>query len=1256
MKKLSATQVNAWRLSPDRIGCRSLLALVSALAMLTWTFSAHAQVLATAQLNIERRGHTATLLDDGKVLIVGGDNYSGMIGQSELFDPASQSVSLSAASIAARTDHTATKLLDGRVIIVGGQGQNGSLTSTEIYNPLTSSLTAGPSLTTPRSGHTATVLADGKILIAGGDASGSAEIYDPVTQNFSLVTGSMQSARKFHSAILTSSGQVLIVGGVNAQNSMLNTAEVYDASSQSFYTPPTDMQTQRALATLKLLPDGKVQIIGGDAELSMEVFDPVTGIFNAKALLPPNANLLGATLSTQSRAALFSPSILQDPLLQGVLTPDASALLDRADHSITELPAYNQTLVTGGINSAGQILKSTHLVKSSSASVTTDKTDYPPGEIVTITGNGFQPNEQVQLSLHEFPEEYPDITFSALANQQGNFVATDFAPQVIDLDRTFTLTAIGQSSGRTAQTAFTDGNLQAVTLNPLSVTVTAGNNASYTANLTMGGNTTACTVTLSVTTALPSGAVATFSSPNPTTVTNINFSRNLTITSTLATPPGTYSFTVQALRGSNCQGSGNPTTSGTLVVQPAPVAPTTLTVQPATTTFGGTTTLAATLTKTSDSSTVSNKTVSFTLNGSSVGNAVTNANGVATLSNVSLSGINAGSYPNGVVTSFAGDSGFAASTGSASLTVGKAATVTTVSCGAGPFIYNGGPHTPCTASVSGPGLNEPLTVSYINNVNAGAATASASYSESANYLGSSDSKNFTIQTASSSTTVTCPANVTFTGSAIEPCTATVSGIGGLSQPVTVIYSNNINAGTATASATFAGDANHDGSSDSKTFEITKAATVTMVTCGAGPFTYNGSPHTPCTAKVTGPGGLDQALTVNYTNNVNAGTASASAAYAETANYLGSSDSKTFIIDKAASTTTVTCPASVIYNGVAQTPCSATVTGIGGLSQALTVTYTNNINAGTATASATFAGDANHNGSSDSKSFNIEKAASITVVTCPASVVYNGGAQTPCTAAVSGVGSLNQALTVNYSDNINAGTATASATFAGDANHNGSSDSKSFTIEKASSTTVVTFEPGPYMYRGTAFTASATVTGVGGLNQTLPVVYTGNCTQVTVADGCSATASFTGDTNHHGSNDSKSITITTAFALNGFFSPIGGSVETGNGGSYADPVRSFKLGSTIPVKFGASWLNGGSALITGIHTLQAMKYSNSTDYDPPIDATPTDAATDGNQFRLSSTDWHFNLSTKNPKFTAGTWLLVATLQDGSKHTVWISIKK
>ena len=60
------------------------------------------------------------------------------------------------------------------------------------------------------------------------------------------------------------------------------------------------------------------------------------------------------------------------------------------------------------------------------------------------------------MALHERPDAYPDFAFTAPADNQGNFTFMQFAPQSIDIGRTFTLTAIGQSSGFSAQTAFTD--------------------------------------------------------------------------------------------------------------------------------------------------------------------------------------------------------------------------------------------------------------------------------------------------------------------------------------------------------------------------------------------------------------------------------------------------------------------------------------------------------------------------------------------------------------------------------------------------------------------------------------------------------------------------------------------------------------------------------------------------------------------------------------------------------------------------------
>ena len=92
-----------------------------------------------------------------------------------------------------------------------------------------------------------------------------------------------------------------------------------------------------------------------------------------------------------------------------------------------------------------------------------------------------------------------------------------------------------------------------------------------------------------------------------------------------------------------------------------------------------------------------------------------------------------------------------------------------------------------------------------------------------------------------------------------------------------------------------------------------------------------------------------------------------------------------------------------------------------------------------------------------------------------------------------------------------------------------------------------------------------------------------------------------------------------------------------------------------MKFTASC--DASPVGAGVHSLQATKYSNAVDSDPVIDATPTDAATTGNQFRITDAttgEWHFNLNTK--PLSVGTWKLVATMSDGSIHEVWITIKK
>src|SRR5438876_3350203 len=96
------------------------------------------------------------------------------------------------------------------------------------------------------------------------------------------------------------------------------------------------------------------------------------------------------------------------------------------------------------------------MAMAQSATVMTDKADYAPGTIVTITGSGWQPGETVTLSFVESPliDTHPDLYATADAN--GNIFNNQFSPDVHDISITFSLTASGGTSGLQAQTTFTD--------------------------------------------------------------------------------------------------------------------------------------------------------------------------------------------------------------------------------------------------------------------------------------------------------------------------------------------------------------------------------------------------------------------------------------------------------------------------------------------------------------------------------------------------------------------------------------------------------------------------------------------------------------------------------------------------------------------------------------------------------------------------------------------------------------------------------
>ncbi len=291
----------------------------------------------------QHRNYTATLLQNGQVLVAGGINLSmGIVyANAFLYNPSTGEWTETGSMTTTRYDHTATLLPNGQVLVTGGfkSDNSGVLNSAELYNPSTGQWSTTGSITVARYNHSAALLQNGEVLIAGGQTSpvepiggtfkftsgsptSAAEIYDPSTGAFTA-TGSMNYARDQAQLTLLQNGDVLIAGGGTGDAGC--TAEFFSGGQWSLTSELAECGVTQDATTLLfngdvLIEAGSLPTTSAPAYSLSEVYDPSTDAWQATLELPnvwgplallTNGQVLDAgviPVSGDPAAALYNPS------------------------------------------------------------------------------------------------------------------------------------------------------------------------------------------------------------------------------------------------------------------------------------------------------------------------------------------------------------------------------------------------------------------------------------------------------------------------------------------------------------------------------------------------------------------------------------------------------------------------------------------------------------------------------------------------------------------------------------------------------------------------------------------------------------------------------------------------------------------------------------------------------------------------------------------------------------------------------------
>jgi len=267
----------------------------------------------TGSMSLDRYATALARLRDGRVLADGGC-ISGCLATTvtaELFDPTTGTWQATAGAMSSpRYYHSATLLQNGKVLVAGGCDASGCETVTataELYDPTTGTFTPTGSLAVPRDYHTATLLPNGTVLVAGGfgytGALNSAEVYDPTTGQWSTA-GNMIDTRSYHAATSLPGGNALVSGGVSANSELLATAEIHNIATRT-WSGAAPMLAGRQNHISVLLGTGKVLVAGGVGDMN----ETTVSLAEAE-LYDPASNSWSTTGSLNTGRAEFTATVL----------------------------------------------------------------------------------------------------------------------------------------------------------------------------------------------------------------------------------------------------------------------------------------------------------------------------------------------------------------------------------------------------------------------------------------------------------------------------------------------------------------------------------------------------------------------------------------------------------------------------------------------------------------------------------------------------------------------------------------------------------------------------------------------------------------------------------------------------------------------------------------------------------------------------------------------------------------------------------